>query len=216
MQITDRLVQYGFELHGHKCPAMPLGLKTAKVAMDTLGVTKSQAGELFALLELGDNHCAGCFADGVQMMAGTTLGKGNIAKTYKGKFGLILIDRKTGRAARVVPKGEILLKALNSEFMKLRKAGNPPQDVPWEVTRPLIEKVLGMPPQDQFDVEVIEGIEVSIPKHQYEKGLCESCGEVVVKKYATVIDDKYLCRDCAEGRTDEYYNNGEVRIVKKK
>ncbi|RMG29423.1 MAG: hypothetical protein D6732_17665 [Methanobacteriota archaeon] len=53
MLISDKLVQYGFELHGHKCPAMPLGLKTAKVAMDTLGVKKSEAGELFALLELG-------------------------------------------------------------------------------------------------------------------------------------------------------------------
>ena len=215
MLITDKLVQYGFELHGHKCPAMPLGLKTARVAMDSLNVQKSQAGELFALLELGDHHCAGCFADGVQMMAGTTLGKGNIEKTHKGKFGLILIDRKNKRAARVVPKGEILLESLNSEFMKVRQEGSLPQDVPSEITMPLIEKVLGMPAEEQFDVEIIENVSVKTPKHQYSKGQCDICSEVVVKKYSKEKDGKYLCLDCAdESESNILYDNGEVLITK--
>ena len=215
MLITDKLVQYGFELHGHKCPAMPLGLKTASIAMKSLNVEKSQAGELFSLLELGDNHCAGCYADGVQMMAGTTMGKGNIAKTYKGKFGLILFDRKNKRAARVVPKGNILIKALSSEFMQVREAGSLPQDVPWKITKPLIEKVLGMPAEDQFDIEIIEDVTVKTPKYQYSKGLCDECGEVVVKKYSKSIDGKYLCLDCTnDTNNDIIFDNGEVVISK--
>ena len=214
MLITDEIVNYGFELHGHKCPAMPLGLKTTRYAMDLLGVEKSKAGELFSILELGTHHCAGCYADGVQMMAGTTMGKGNIVKSHKGKFGLILVDRKNKRAARVVPKGEILIKALDGEFMKLRAEGTLPQDVPWEITRPLIERVLGMPFEDQFDFEIMENVSVKTPKHQYRKGLCDSCGEVVVGKYTYEVDGKKLCTDCKEGVPDLMYEDDGV-IVRK-
>ena len=216
MQLLDKIVQYGFELHGHKCPAMPLGLKTARAAMDVLGVKKSQAGELFALIELGDHHCAGCYADGVQMMAGTTMGKGNIEKTHKGKFGLLLIDRKEKRAAKVTPKGEILYGALNSKFMSIREAGSLPQDVPWEVTKPLIEKVLGMPVEDQFDIEIIENVVVKTPKHQYKKGLCDNCDELVVGMYANNENGKYLCNDCVDDAENDgilFEKNGvSVRI----
>ena len=39
-----------------------------------------------ALVEIGDNHCATCFADGVQMVTGCTFGKGNIQKLHYGKW----------------------------------------------------------------------------------------------------------------------------------
>ncbi len=150
------------------------------------------------------------------MMAGTTLGKGNIVKLMKGKFGLILVDRKTGRAARVVPKGDILLKVLDGEFMQMRKAGTLPQDVPWDVARPLIEKVLEMEPEKQFNVEIWEGVTVKTPKHLYEKGLCEECGEVVVGKYAVEKEGRYLCPDCANGScSGVLFDDGEILVRKK-
>ena len=46
--------------------------------MNQLGVARAQNKELLAIVELGDDHCAHCFADGVQMITGCTFGKGNI------------------------------------------------------------------------------------------------------------------------------------------
>ncbi len=59
-------------LHGHKCPAMPLGLRAGAAAMNALAVARAKDKDLVAILELGDDHCAYCFADGVQMITGCT------------------------------------------------------------------------------------------------------------------------------------------------
>ena len=36
----------GLTLHGHKCPAMPLGLRAGAMAMNTLGVERSRGGDV--------------------------------------------------------------------------------------------------------------------------------------------------------------------------
>ena len=116
------LLELGQKFHGHKCPAMPLGLRASLAAMKKLGVSHSPDGQLIAILELDENHCATCFADGVQVATGCTFGKGNISKTGIGKWGLTLVDKKTGKAVRVVPKTEVMEKNKETEFMKLRKS----------------------------------------------------------------------------------------------
>jgi formylmethanofuran dehydrogenase subunit E len=87
-----------------------MGLRSGAIAMNRLGVGRSGAKSLLALVELGDDHCAHCFGDGVQMITGCTFGKGNIRKLGYGKFGLTLVDRTTGRAVRVAPKGAAQMK----------------------------------------------------------------------------------------------------------
>ena len=53
----------GQMFHGHKCPAMPMGLRVGAAAMNKLGVERAPDGQLLAILELGERHCATCFAD---------------------------------------------------------------------------------------------------------------------------------------------------------
>jgi formylmethanofuran dehydrogenase subunit E len=72
----------GLALHGHKCPAMPMGLLAGAAAMNKLGVERARESQLLALIELGEDHCATCFADGVQTITGCTFGKGNIRKLH--------------------------------------------------------------------------------------------------------------------------------------
>ncbi len=86
-------LEAGFKLHGHKCPAMPLGLRVGAAAMNALGVEHATDGQLLALVELGDAHCSHCFADGIQVVTGCTFGKDNIKQLGYGKFGLTLFDK---------------------------------------------------------------------------------------------------------------------------
>ncbi len=73
--------------NGHKCPAMPMGLRVGAAAMNKLGVDRAQDGQIIAFVDLGEDHCATCYADGLQVIMGTTFGKGNIKKTHKGQMG---------------------------------------------------------------------------------------------------------------------------------
>ncbi len=104
-KITPEELLDGQYFHGHKCPAMPQGLRAGHLAMDILGVQRARGGgELKAIVEIGDHHFSGCFADGVQFATGCTFGKGNIVKEPLGKFALTLIDTRTKRAVRVSSK----------------------------------------------------------------------------------------------------------------
>lgn len=98
--------------------------------MNRLGVERAKDKELFAVIELGDDHCAHCFADGIQMVTGCTFGKGNIRKTGYGKFGVTLVDRSSGHAVRVVPKAEAQARMKETPFFKeYRMQGVPPSRV---------------------------------------------------------------------------------------
>ena len=45
-------LEAGLNLHGHKCPAMPLGLRAGVAAMNRLGLERSKDKELSAVVEL--------------------------------------------------------------------------------------------------------------------------------------------------------------------
>ena len=189
----------GLALHGHKCPAMPLGLRAGQAAMNRLGVGRAQDKTLLALLELGDHHCAHCFGDGVQMITGCTYGKGNLRQLGYGKFGLTLVDRETGRAVRAVPKAEAQMQTKQTPFFQeYRMKGVPPSQVPSEVVTPLIEMVLNAPEEDLFTVsEVFEYEESSVPE-TFDSVVCDLCGEMVVEPYARVVGDRKVCIPCQQ------------------
>ncbi|WP_339060015.1 FmdE family protein [Tepidibacillus marianensis] len=46
-------LEAGQKFHGHKCPAMPMGLRVGAVAMNKLGVDRAQDGQLIALVGIG-------------------------------------------------------------------------------------------------------------------------------------------------------------------
>ena len=111
-------LEFGQKFHGHKCPAMPMGLRVGAAAMNTLGVERAKDGQIVAFVDLGEDHCATCYADGLQVIMGTTFGKGNIKKTQKGKWAVTLVDRKSGKAVRVTPKAEAMLANKQTSFFK--------------------------------------------------------------------------------------------------
>jgi formylmethanofuran dehydrogenase subunit E len=192
----------GQQLHGHKCPAMPLGLRAGATAMNQLGVARAQNKELLAIVELGDDHCAHCFADGVQMITGCTFGKGNIRKTGIGKFGLTLIDRKAGKAVRVVPKAEAQLASRQTPFFQeYRMKGVPASQVPPEVVEPLIQNVMNAPEDKILTIGAIRTVPVEPKEETFDAFVCENCGEMVVEKYGRVVGNKKVCISCQDTLT---------------
>ena len=194
----EELLEKGLWFHGHKCPAMPMGLRVSLAAMEALGVEqRAGAGELVALVELDEEHCATCFADGVQVATGCTFGKGNIKKLHYGKWGLTLIDRKQGKAVRVAPLAEAMEANKRTEFMARRKAAVPPTMIPDEIAQPLVERVMNAPAEQLFKVSGVFDYEYEAASHTFESVVCEACGEMVVERNARVQEGKVLCIPCA-------------------
>jgi formylmethanofuran dehydrogenase subunit E len=196
---TQQLLEYGLFFHGHKCPAMPMGLRASLAAMEALGVERTGDSSLVALVDLDENHCATCFADGVQVATGCTFGKGNIQKLHYGKWGLTLIDKKRGKAVRVVPRAEAMQRNKETEFMALRKAGTPPTQIDPSISEPLVEAVMNAPLEDLLIVgEVFDYEWRDRLPHTFESVVCEECGEMVVERNARIKAGRMLCIPCAE------------------
>lgn len=192
-------LEFGQQFHGHKCPAMPMGLRVGAAAMNALNVQRTGDSALMAILDLGEAHCATCFADGVQVITGCTFGKGNIQKTHKGKWALTLIDKKTKKAVRVTPKAEAMAANKETSFFKdYREKGVPPTQVPDEVVEPLVVKVMSAPEDQIMNGSEIFDIDYQDPVHSFNSFPCDECGEMTVMEYGRIKGDNHVCIDCAE------------------
>lgn len=187
----------GQQLHGHKCPAMPLGLRAGAAAMNALDVARAMDKNLLAVVELGDDHCAHCFADGVQMITGCTFGKGNIRKTGFGKFGVTLIDRATGRSVRVVPRAQAQMGMKQTKFFQeYRMKGIPASQVPDEVVEPLVQQVMTAPQELLLSVGAELKTEVEKRPETFATAVCAACGELVVEEYLRPAGAGKVCIPC--------------------
>ena len=133
-------LEYAEKFQGHKCPAMVVGLKAGAAALNKLGVDRAKDSELILLADVGKNHWAIDYVDGLQVITGCTIGKGNLILTNKGKLSFILIDIKHKQAVRVTPKAEVILSFRKTEFFtKFKKCGSPTSEIPDELVDPIIE-----------------------------------------------------------------------------
>ena len=194
----EELFEIGLKFHGHKCPAMPLGLKAGMAAMKTLGVERAQDKELSVISETGKGHAAGCFLDGIMVATGCTYGKSNIQKLYYNKMAFTLVDQATGKAVRVSLKPDFFEKALASPFVQKRKAGVPPQDIEPEIADPLVNRIIGLDEEDFLDVGEVQTVEVKKAKGVFAAERCAQCGELTfVNKLRETEDGHLACIPCS-------------------
>lgn len=189
---------FGQKFHGHKCPAMPMGLRVGAAALKKLGVDRAKDGQLVAFVELGDDHCATCYADGLQVILGTTFGKGNLKKTHKGKWAVTVVNKATGKAVRVTPTGAAMMANKQTSFFKdYREKGIPASAVPDSVVDPLVTKVMNAPDEELLKISEVFSYELTEHPHSFNGFICEECGEMTVMEYGRVKFDKKVCQDCA-------------------
>jgi formylmethanofuran dehydrogenase subunit E len=202
MEDLKELLEIGIKFHGHKCPAMPMGLRAAIAAMNALSVERAKDKELFVIAETGKGHAAGCFLDGIMTATGCTYGKSNIEKRYFNKMAFTLIDQKTGRAVRVSIKPDFFEKTLASPFVQQRKEGVPPQDIAPEIANPLVERILSIDESAFLDIGEVQQLAVHKGKGIFTAKRCAACGELTfVDKLRITVDDRLVCIPCS-GYTD--------------
>ncbi len=197
--MDKKLLEKAFDFHGHICWASAIGTRAGLVALRELKMERTgTTGELHCLLEIGENHGAQCFADGVQSVTGCTLGKNNIEKTGWGKLAFTLIDKKKERALRVSYKPGRHKMVADSAFMRKRGQGVPPTKIPQEEAWEMAD-ILWKAPENEVlrvgkmtpyawgdDFGEILGLEP-----------CDQCGEMVSKVYLRVVGKSHMCIPCS-------------------
>jgi formylmethanofuran dehydrogenase subunit E len=199
MDRNDELYKAGLLLHGHKCPAMPMGLRAGLAALEALGVERAADGQLTALIEIDSEHCATCYADGIQMATGCTFGKGNIRKLGYGKFVLTLVDNRTGRSVRVATRNEVIKRNQESEFIQYRKKGVPASKIDPTLVEPYVEFILAAQPEELFNIGAVSELKLPAGRpHDFNTIICAECGEVAVERYGRIKNGQVVCMPCAE------------------
>jgi len=185
------------EFHGHRCWASTAGVRAGLAALEALNVERAGSKELFAAIEIGEKHGAMCFADGVQYTTGCTVGKGTITKTYEGKLALALTEAATGRSVRVSYRPTLQPQIGASEFMKKRRAGVSPSDIPESEQWELVDLVWDAPAEAVLTIgEVTSG-----PRPDAGEvvafGTCDVCEELVAEPYLRVVNEAVMCKSCS-------------------
>jgi formylmethanofuran dehydrogenase subunit E len=194
--LQDTLME-ALKFHGHKCWASTAGVRAGLAAMEALGVERSGAKSLHAVLENGYHHGAMCFGDGVQYTTGCTFGKGNLEKVPKGKLALTLIDKEKGRAVRVAYKPTLQKQIKDSAFMQKRAAGIPPTEIPEEEQWELVNLIWNAPEEDVLKAGPVVDQVWDEPDEVVRFAVCDGCGELVAEPYLRVVEGEPLCIDCS-------------------
>ena len=85
--------------HGHECGGLTIGYKASLYAIELLNLEFSADEQVVCIAE---NDA--CGVDGIQVMLGCSIGKGNLLFHMRGKQAFSFYNRKTGTSVRLVLK----------------------------------------------------------------------------------------------------------------
>ena len=154
--------------HGHECPGLTIGYKASLYAIELLGLEFSEDEQLVCIAE---NDA--CGVDGIQVMLGCSVGKGNLLFHLRGKAAYSFYNRKTGKSVRLVlkPRQDNMSKAEAFAYYQACK------------------------PEDMFLVK-----ETCLPLPEkarlFESYVCEHCAESTGAEWIRLAEGKKLCLDC--------------------
>ena len=182
----ESLLAESARIHGHLCPGQVLGVKMSILGLREIGIKDPKGKDrkrIIVFVEM--DRCA---TDAVQSVTGCSLGHRTMKFMDYGKMAATFLNLKTGKAVRVIAKGESRQKA--KEFFPEIKNKYEAQ----------LEAYKIMPDNDLFDVMEVH-VKVKpedMPGRPLRKIKCDSCGEHVQDMREVHRDGKVLCRPCAD------------------
>ena len=172
-------------MHKHLCPRQILGVRMGLYAGELLGLELPQHDKrLFTFVETD-----GCFADGVTVSTGCSVGHRTLRLMDYGKVAASFVDTKTEEAIRIWPSPQC--RALAKEYA-------PEAPNSW---RAQFEGYQVMPAPELLSVSPI-ALQVDLKSLIARPGgrvNCAVCGEEILNQRNTIRNGQVLCHSCAEG-----------------
>lgn len=204
------------ELHGHLCPFLVIGMRAAEIAMERLrlsrlGAYESIHEEIVAIVEVNN-----CFADGVQVKTGCTLGNNSLIYVDLGKNAVTLVKRDSGEAVRVYLDAEKITSIIPAEARELRRrvlvertATRDEVERFAQIWRKISLEVKDLP-ESFFQIREFKIRRLPEKSPIYESIKCSLCGEYAMATRVVYKDGRPLCLACAESKTPAVVGRGIV------
>ena len=156
------------DFHGHACGGLTIGYKASLYAIELLELDFSEDEQVVCIAE---NDA--CGIDGIQVMLGCSIGKGNLLFHMRGKQAFSVYNRKTGKSVRLVlkPKPEGMTKEESFAYYQACQ------------------------PAEMFDVKETT---ISLPEKAklFDSYVCDCCGELTGANWIRLAGQQKLCLDC--------------------
>ena len=183
--VTDlqAILQVSAARHKHLCPRQVLGARIALAGAAVLGLDLPRADKRLLVIVETD----GCFADGVEVATGCTVGHRTLRVEDYGKMAATLIDVKSNHAVRLAPQLDI----------RERAHAYAPSE-----KRHYFAQLQGyqrMPTAELLTMQVViltTPVEALVSRPGVRVN-CAQCGEEIINERELCIERQLLCRSCA-------------------
>ena len=180
----SELLKQSSARHDHLCPRQVLGVRMGLAGLAAIGVAAPMAHkEVLVFIETD-----GCFADGIEVATGATVGHRTLRVLDYGKTGATFANTKTGQMLRLAPRLDI------RERAQLFAPG---------VKNKYYAQLKGyrlMPETELFsfkEVTLQPGLEVVLSRPGL-RTKCDQCGEEIINARQVCVGTETLCLACAK------------------
>jgi formylmethanofuran dehydrogenase subunit E len=189
------LLAQSSERHRHLCPRQVLGVRIGLAGTAALGLAIPRRDKRLLVIVETD----GCFADGVEVATGCTMGHRTLRLADYGKIGATFVDVKTETAVRVAPQLDVRQRA--------------PLYAP-EEKKKYYAQLVGYQRMPDPELLTIWAVNLTTPVKQIvsRAGVrvnCFGCGEEIINQRGVMKAERTLCQACAE---PAYYAMAESEL----
>ncbi len=179
------LLQKSATDHSHLCPRQVLGVRMGLAGLAAVGV-KAPVTPRTALVII---ETAGCFADGIRVATGATVGHRTLRVEDTGKIAATFTCLDGEASVRLAPNSNIRTLAL--EYASQEKRNYFAQLKGYQL----------MPDDELFSFQRVDLVIPAgqIMSRQSARATCSKCGEEIINEREVVLEGKTLCRTCAFG-----------------
>lgn len=192
MATLTELLERSSALHDHLCPRQVLGVRMGMYAAELLELELPQSNKRLMTFVETD----GCFADGVFVATGCSLGHRTMRLMDFGKIAATFVDTKTERAIRIYPHAE---SRLNARLYQPNARSRWHAQLEAYQVMPVEQLLCWQPVTLTISLKQL----ISRPRVRVN---CAVCGEEIINEREVIIDGRAICRACAG---DAYYQAGD-------
>ncbi len=205
------------QIHGHFCPGSALGVMASVCGLWQLGNGTVQSDGLENLMAIVEINA--CFADGVQVVSGCTLGNNALVYRDLGRLAVTFAIRgqETGVRVRVRPDFRSHIDKLVPEFYMFmekvikNRQGNADDEVAFKnYGFKAAHAILALPFEKLL---ITETVHPRLPEYApiTESVVCPGCGETIMAtKTISQGENHGLCLMCGGGRYNQVEGQGIV------
>lgn len=166
-KIDEKQIKDTIAFHGHNCPGLTIGIRTAELALEKLNPANKADWVCVTETDM-------CGVDAIQFLTGCSFGKGNLIHKDFGKSVFTFYDRKTQKGFRALFSDAIAKSDDREERIKL-----------------LLKADL----KDLFTVTAVDQPPVRGPRI-LKSIACSQCNEMTMESRIRLFNGEHLCLPC--------------------